>query len=57
MEITFNQFIKDYRKEYLNNKKEDFTIRSYLEMEYVVDDLYNFENFDIDYESKIIYLF
>lgn len=51
---TFKEFIKDYRN-YYNEKVVRVVDES--EMQEVCYDLYNTENFEIDYEAKTIELF
>lgn len=55
MEITFKQFNKDFREYY--NVKDSYTIRTHSDMEEVIYDLYNTDDFDINYDKNIIELF
>jgi hypothetical protein len=55
-EISFNDFIKDYR-EYYDERSKHISIRTEDDMQEVLFDIYDVENFEIDYENEIIELY
>jgi|GEM_PF-4920881 len=56
MIITFKEFDNHFRKHY-QLKKESYTIESEYDMQEILYELYNIENFEIDYNNRIIELF
>lgn len=54
MTITFKEFIKDYCKHY--NEKE-VIVRDNSEMQEVLYELYDNDDFEINYDEKTIELF
>lgn len=55
--ISFKQFCKDFRKYYDLEAKEYFRIETEQYMDETIDEIYNTERYEMDYEHKIITLF
>lgn len=51
--ITFKEFIKDYREYY----EVDEVRFSYSDMEEILFCIYDTDNYEIDYDNKVIELF
>jgi hypothetical protein len=54
--VKFKDFIKDY-KEYYSDNSEIFTIRTRDDMQEILYEIYNTEDFEIDYDRKLIELY
>ena len=52
MRVTFKKFDRDFRDYY--GIKGYYTIRTEEDMQEVIDELYDSDNFEVDYENKII---
>ena len=55
--ISFKQFCKDFRNYYDLGEKEWFRIETEQYMDETIDEIYNTERYEVDYEHKIITLF
>ena len=53
-EVTFKQFTKDFKDYYKSNQAE---IRNVSEAEIIMWDLYEVEDYEFDYERRIIELY
>lgn len=52
--ITFKQFTIDYKEFY---KEKLTTIRTELDMQEILYDIYDSDSFEVDYENKLIELY
>jgi len=53
--IYFKDFKKDY-KEYYKEENRYLMISTYSELRKIINDLYNIDNFKMDYEHEVIEL-
>ena len=57
MEKTFKEFSKDYGRYYGLKTGEYFRIETEDDMQEVIYDLYDTEDFEVDYENKVIFIY
>lgn len=55
MEKTFKDFCKDYREYY--QVKGRFYIPTEDDMQEVIYDLYDTEDFEVDYENEVVFIY
>jgi hypothetical protein len=54
--VSFKEFIKDYMG-YYNAKNNNFSIRTNEEMQEIMYDIYDTDNFEINYDNKTIEMY
>lgn len=55
MKVTFRKFDRDFREYY--GIKGNYSIRTEKDMQEVMYDLYGSDDFEVDYENKVIFVY